>query len=271
MYFQKILTVLALTSVVSFASEVFGGIGVTIYGISEGVQVVEVIPGTPAAEAGILPGDKIIAVDQVSLKGLTQDQSIEKLRGEAGRPVEATVLRDGESLSMVMRRAQLSVENIDAGSLTAWYGNELKQFDSEEIKVFAEAKAKENATLLGVMRQGHLISSEVKVAPDDVVGVFIDQKPVFETPVISNLSKKSASSSLKSFNRKSIGFELFAEGPVSLKILDANGEEVSAIDYQKGFTGINSVTWDGSKMSSGRYMIRIEQNGAVSGHFAVLR
>ena len=30
------------------------------------------------------------------------------------------------------------------------------------------------------MRQGHLISSEAKVAPDDVVGVFIDQKPVLK-------------------------------------------------------------------------------------------
>jgi hypothetical protein len=75
---------------------------------------------------------------------------------------------------------------------------------------------------------------------------------------------------LKSFNAIH-WLELFADGPVSLKILDANGEEVSTIDYQKGFTGINSVAWDGSKMSSGRYMIRIEQNGAVSGHFAVLR
>jgi membrane-associated protease RseP (regulator of RpoE activity) len=270
MQFRKILTVLALASVASFASEVFGGIGVTIYGISEGVQVVEVIPGTPAAEAGILPGDKIIAVDQVSLKGLTQDQSIEKLRGEAGRPVEATVLREGEKLSMVMRRAQLTVQDIDAGSLSAWYGNKLNQFDAEEIKVFAESKAKETATLLGVMHQGHLISSEAKVAPDDVVGVFIDQKPVFETPAVSNLTKK-ASSSLKAFNRKVIGFELFKEGPASIKILDPNGEEVQVIDHQNGLSGINSVTWDGSKIPSGRYMIRIEQNGAVSGHFAVLR
>ncbi len=147
--------------------------------------------------------------------------------------MEATVLREGEKLSMVMRRAQLTVQDIDAGSLSAWYGNKLNQFDAEEIKVFAESKAKETATLLGVMRQGHLISSEAKVAPDDVVGVFIDQKPVFETPAVSNLTKK-ASSSLKAFNRKVIGFELFKEGPASIKILDPNGEEVSAIDHQNG-------------------------------------
>ena len=244
MQFRKILTVLALASVI-FCIRSFWCIGVTIYGISEGVQVVEVIPGTPAAEAGILPGDKIIAVDQVSLKGLTQDQSIEKLRG-GWCPVEATVLREGEKLSMVMRRAQLTVQDIDAGSLSAWYGNKLNQFDAEEIKVFAESKAKETATLLGVMRQGHLISSEAKVAPDDVVGVFIDQKPVFETPAVSNLTKK-ASSSLKAFNRKVIGFELFKEGPASIKILDPNGEEVQVIDHQNGLSGINSVTWDGSK------------------------
>lgn len=270
MHFHKILAVLALTSAVSFASEEFGGIGVTIYGTSEGVQVVEVIPGTPAAEAGIMAGDKIIAVDQVSLKGLSQNQSIEKLRGEAGRPVEATVLRGDETLSMVMRRAQLSIQDIDSKSLSNWYGNETS-FNAEEIEVFAEAFAKENSSLLGVMQQGRLLSNQTKVVPDNVVGVFVDQQPVFETPAISNASNKMANSSLKMFNRKSISFELLVEGPVSLKILDANGEQVSSIDYQQGFAGINNLAWDGSKIPSGRYMIRIEQNGAVSGHFAVLR
>lgn len=268
--FHKVLSVLALTAAVSFATEVFGGIGVTIYGTPDGVHVVEVIPGGPAALVGILPGDRITAIDQVSLKGLSQDQCVEKLRGIPARPLEATVIRDGESLSMVMRRVQLTIEDIDPTALSNWYGKDRKEFNAEEIKVFAEAKVVQNTSLLGVMRRGQLISSAMKTPSDDIVGVFVDKEQVFDAPAVTK-SQKAASSSLKSFNRKLIAFELLTEGPASLKILDANGELISSIEHQKGLAGINTVSWDGSKMPSGRYLVRIEQNGSVSGLFAVLR
>ncbi len=50
------LTVSALALAASaFAGENFGGIGVTIYATSNGVRVVDVIPGSPAALAGLKP------------------------------------------------------------------------------------------------------------------------------------------------------------------------------------------------------------------------
>ena len=46
------LTTLALAAA-AFAGESFGGIGVTIYAVKDGVLISDVIPGSPAASAGL--------------------------------------------------------------------------------------------------------------------------------------------------------------------------------------------------------------------------
>ena len=51
----------AMLALPAMAGENFGGIGVTIYAVNEGVLVSDVIPGSPAAEAGLESKDRIIA------------------------------------------------------------------------------------------------------------------------------------------------------------------------------------------------------------------
>ena len=67
--FVKLSLLAAMAVAPVMADESFGGIGVTIYQIHEGVKVAEVIPGTPAAETKLQAGDVITAVDGVSLQG----------------------------------------------------------------------------------------------------------------------------------------------------------------------------------------------------------
>ena len=73
--FVKVSVLLAsLLGAQTFADESFGGIGITIVPAKSGVRVVEVIPGSPAEEAGILPSDRIFKVDAVSIGGLRPQQ-----------------------------------------------------------------------------------------------------------------------------------------------------------------------------------------------------
>ena len=81
-----------LLSIPLMADESFGGVGITIVPAKEGVRVVEVIPGTPAAEAGVLPEDRICAVDAVSITGKSFDAARDALRGQKGKPVEISVI-----------------------------------------------------------------------------------------------------------------------------------------------------------------------------------
>jgi len=74
----------------------FGGVGVQIQMEDGLIKVVTPIDGTPAAKAGIKSGDRIGAVDGVSIVGMSQDESIDKMRGAVGSKVTLTIIREGE-------------------------------------------------------------------------------------------------------------------------------------------------------------------------------
>jgi carboxyl-terminal processing protease len=72
------------------------------------VRVVEVPPGGPAAEAGLAPGDVILAIDGTPVAGLSAQQVQAKLRGEVGTPVRLRVLRDAQERELSVPRTPYS-------------------------------------------------------------------------------------------------------------------------------------------------------------------
>ena len=112
--FIKASLVAAMLAAPIMADEEFGGIGVTIYQTRDGVKVAEVIPGTPAAETKLQAGDVITAVDGVSLKGNDIEQSKSMLRGQVNKPLEITYTSEGESYTTVIRRAQITVKDLES-------------------------------------------------------------------------------------------------------------------------------------------------------------
>jgi carboxyl-terminal processing protease len=87
------------------------GIGVTINKPSstEPIVVLRVIPGTPAASAGIKEGDRIVTVDGVDVTNLQTDEVANKVRGQEGTQVTIGVLRGSQSLTFTIPRARFSV------------------------------------------------------------------------------------------------------------------------------------------------------------------
>jgi carboxyl-terminal processing protease len=72
-----------------------------------GIVVGQVFPNTPALEAGIKRGDRVVAVDGKSTTGQTQDQIIASIRGPAGSQVTLTILRAGQpSFDVTITRRQ---------------------------------------------------------------------------------------------------------------------------------------------------------------------
>lgn len=84
------------------------GIGVTIEMRQDGtMDVKEVTPGSGAEEAGILPGDRIIAVAGQSVVGMTSDESSKLIRGEENTAVKLIVLRDAVELELSVMRKRI--------------------------------------------------------------------------------------------------------------------------------------------------------------------
>jgi len=71
----------------------FGGLGIEVTMENGVIKVVAPLDGTPAAKAGILSGDLIIALDKEQIQGLTLEEAVEKMRGPANSPITLTVVR----------------------------------------------------------------------------------------------------------------------------------------------------------------------------------
>jgi carboxyl-terminal processing protease len=77
----------------------FGGIGINIWidPKTNQLAVISPLPGTPAYEARILAGDRILKIDGQSTQGMTVDDARRRLRGKPGTPVVMQVLHEGET------------------------------------------------------------------------------------------------------------------------------------------------------------------------------
>jgi carboxyl-terminal processing protease len=71
----------------------FGGLGIEVTQEDGIIKVVTPIDDTPAAKAGIMAGDLIIAIDGEQVQGLTLNQAVDKMRGQVNTPVVLKVLR----------------------------------------------------------------------------------------------------------------------------------------------------------------------------------
>ena len=81
----------------------FGGLGIEI-SIRDGVlTVVSPIEDTPAFNAGIMPGDKIIKIEDESTIDMSLTDAVSRLRGEIGSSVNITVFREGLDAPLLVK------------------------------------------------------------------------------------------------------------------------------------------------------------------------
>jgi carboxyl-terminal processing protease len=91
-------------------SKSFGGIGIYIeLDRDNGNQltVFEPIEGTPAYNAGLLSGDKVLKIDGKTTAGVTLDVAQTMIRGKEGTKVVLTIQRDGQVQDFTVTRAQI--------------------------------------------------------------------------------------------------------------------------------------------------------------------
>lgn len=81
------------------------------------LQIIAPIEGSPAAAAGLQPGDRILAIDQVPTQSLTLDEAAEKMRGPAGTVVTLNVARssgDADAQNLELTRSRIEINPVVA-------------------------------------------------------------------------------------------------------------------------------------------------------------
>ena len=101
-----------------FQSEIAGnfeGVGMEVGIKDDIITVIAPLKDTPAAKAGVLPGDKLVKINDSVTSGMKVDQAIKLIRGKKGTEVVLTVIREGKSAPVEIKiiRDTIAIPTID--------------------------------------------------------------------------------------------------------------------------------------------------------------
>jgi len=160
----------------------YTGIGIYL-SFSTGYPLITgTVVGSPAALAGLKPGDQIQKVGDRDIKGITPDQATALIQGPEGTNVTLTILRGSDTLTFTVTRAQIQVPTVRSATV----GNHvlylrIYQFGTQTSSEFAKALTDGLPGSVGVVLDlrgdpGGFIS-----AADDVITQFVTSGETFET------------------------------------------------------------------------------------------
>jgi carboxyl-terminal processing protease len=92
----------------------FGGLGIEVTMENGFVKVVSPIDDTPAAKAGVEPGDLVVALDGKPVLGLSLSEAVDKMRGKVGTTIELTIRRENvaEPLKIKIKRDIIKIQSV---------------------------------------------------------------------------------------------------------------------------------------------------------------
>lgn len=242
-------------------------VGIGIYMVqdtgSDKIMVLSPIKGSPAEEAGILPGDLIVSVDGVIYTAEEMTVASNKIKGEVGTTVQIEVLRGSETLNFELKRENIKVNPVEGKKLENDIGYiEFSSFDdgtAEEFKTkFEELQGQGIKSLIIDLRNngGGIVDEALEIADyvlekDDVILYEVDKNeketiekskndPIINMPIIILTNKNTASSSeilagaLKDHGKaKTVGTKTYGKGVIQqlLTLPDGSGLKITAEEY----------------------------------------
>lgn len=104
----------------------YSGVGIEVTLENGAVKVVNPIVDTPAYKAGVLAGDRILAVDDVPVDLQNLNDTIDRMRGRLGTPVKITIARGPDAapkpLEFTLSRASVQVHSVSQELLEPGFG-----------------------------------------------------------------------------------------------------------------------------------------------------
>lgn len=164
----------------------FSGIGIEITVKDDILTVVSPIEGTPAFEAGIQAGDRIVKIGGESTKDMSLVEAVKKLRGPKGTEVTISIHREGwtDLQEFVMVRDVIPIHSVRAKILEPGYAyiritnfQRNTAYDLEESLQNLLAEGELQGMVLDLRNNpGGLLDSSVKV-----VDIFLDEGIIVST------------------------------------------------------------------------------------------
>jgi carboxyl-terminal processing protease len=120
------------------------GIQLSLDKETKSLVVVSPIEGSPASRAGVQPKDVIVAIDGKSTKGMSTEDAVKLIRGQAGTTVTLTLKRKAQTLELPLTRERIELHAVDHQINTSADGVKvgyirLKQFNATATKDMRQA------------------------------------------------------------------------------------------------------------------------------------
>ncbi len=90
----------------------YSGVGIVLGKRDNKVEVVSAIDDQPAAKAGIVTGDTIVAIDGIETSTLTLEETSRMVRGEAGTEVMLRINHQGEVKDISIKREKITLPTV---------------------------------------------------------------------------------------------------------------------------------------------------------------
>lgn len=118
------------------------GIGVTVQRMVGSVGIVSVTPGSGAAEAGLLAGDRIVKVNGQDVRDFAVEELTPLIKGEEGTTVQITIQRLGMEFTYTVKRAAVRGRTVGYQQLQEGVGYlQIASFNDSTPSEIAEADA----------------------------------------------------------------------------------------------------------------------------------
>ena len=118
----------------------YAGIGAELDQVAQGVEVMTVFPGSPAAKGGVQTGDIFLKVDGKSTAGWSADEVATEVRGNPGTNVTIEFSRGSGSYTVTLTRALITIPTATAKMLPHGVGLiTLSQFSQDAASAFQQA------------------------------------------------------------------------------------------------------------------------------------
>jgi carboxyl-terminal processing protease len=165
----------------------FGGIGVELTLEGKVPEVISPIEGTPAANAGVEPGDRIVKIDSQPTTGMDVEEIVKRLRGPTGTKVTLTIARNDRNpfdvaltrdiIHVLSVKSDVRRDNIGYARITTFSENTATELGSAIARMKDRTQGRLSGFILDLRNDpGGLLDAAI-----DVTGIFLDGGVVVTT------------------------------------------------------------------------------------------
>lgn len=164
----------------------YAGIGIQVAAVAGQLRVITPLDGTPAARAGIRPGDIIVSIDGKAVTSDSLNNMVDTLRGPAGSQVSLSIVQDKSVTprQVVLTRERIQVTSVRSHLLEPGFAllrvSEFQQGTAQSLRNAINTMQKQSPIKGAVLdlrsNPGGLLTSAIGVGD-----IFLDQGKIVST------------------------------------------------------------------------------------------